>query len=265
MQAHGLPARAGWEWIKQGIALFRRQPLGLMTLFMTFVFAILLLTMIPIAGLVLPAVLYPGLSLAFMVGCRDVVAGRRVLPTTLVAPFREHDGRAVRPLLVLGVLFLVALALAMLATALFDGGQLLRATVGFGQTAPDAFEQPDVVRAMIVAIVLQLAITFVFWYAPVLVAWHDVSPVKALFFSAVAAWRNLAPFVAYGVGLFVLVVLVQIVALTVLTLLGVPARFQLVLYSPLLVAVMTVVYCSVYASYRMTFDIRDDNVMRLSL
>jgi hypothetical protein len=36
-----------------------------------------------------------------------------------------------------------------------------------------------------------------FWHAPALVHWHAVSPIKALFFSLVACFRNFAAMVVY--------------------------------------------------------------------
>ena len=36
-----------------------------------------------------------------------------------------------------------------------------------------------------------------FWHAPALVHWHDVSPIKALFFSFIACVKNFAAMVVY--------------------------------------------------------------------
>ena len=39
-----------------------------------------------------------------------------------------------------------------------------------------------------------------FWHAPALVHWHGVSPVKSLFFSAVACFRNFGALLVYGLA-----------------------------------------------------------------
>jgi hypothetical protein len=39
-----------------------------------------------------------------------------------------------------------------------------------------------------------------FWHAPALVHWHGVAPVKSLFFSLVACFRNFGAFAVYGLG-----------------------------------------------------------------
>ncbi|KAG1598512.1 hypothetical protein G6F46_014177 [Rhizopus delemar] len=36
------------------------------------------------------------------------------------------------------------------------------------------------------------------WHAPVLVAWHGLRLIQALFFSGIACWRNKWPFLVYG-------------------------------------------------------------------
>ena len=37
-----------------------------------------------------------------------------------------------------------------------------------------------------------------FWFSPILAAWHDVPPVKAMFFSFVSCWRNRGAFIVFG-------------------------------------------------------------------
>ncbi len=53
--------------------------------------------------------------------------------------------------------------------------------------------------AVLVAMICYLPVAMLFWFAPILVAWHDFPPVKALFFSFVICWRNRGAFVIYGV------------------------------------------------------------------
>jgi hypothetical protein len=45
---------------------------------------------------------------------------------------------------------------------------------------------------------LTLPISLLFWHTPALVLWGRQPVAKALFFSAVATWRNLGAFIMYG-------------------------------------------------------------------
>ncbi|MDP0995369.1 hypothetical protein, partial [Klebsiella pneumoniae] len=48
--------------------------------------------------------------------------------------------------------------------------------------------------AMVMGSVLYIPVAVLFWFAPLLVAWHGIPVGKALFFSWMAVWRNRAAF-----------------------------------------------------------------------
>ncbi len=54
-----LPAKTGWIWVKEGFALFHKQPAEISTLFLGYMFLMLLLNFIPVLGQILPLVLIP--------------------------------------------------------------------------------------------------------------------------------------------------------------------------------------------------------------
>lgn len=229
-----------------------------MTLFLTLLFVTLLLAMIPFAGAVVATALYPGLTVAFMVACRRITRFETVMPTVLVAPFRDNGGAAARPLVTLGILFLISTFVTMGITVLIGGDTASALLFGRGRAAPLPAESADFLRTWIGAVALQLVVALVFWFAPVLVAWHAVSPIKAVFFSAVAMWRNLGAFVVLGLTLGASIVLVAALMLLIVTTIGMPPTFELAVMVPLSVAVASIVECASYVSYRMTFAIDDD-------
>jgi hypothetical protein len=47
---------------------------------------------------------------------------------------------------------------------------------------------------------LSWPVSLVFWHTPALLYWAGTPPIKAVFFSAVACWRNLDAFVVYVLG-----------------------------------------------------------------
>ena len=61
-----LPARTGWEWLKQGMGLFRKQPAALTTLLFANILFSIGLSAVPILGSVLAVVLIPSFTMAFM-------------------------------------------------------------------------------------------------------------------------------------------------------------------------------------------------------
>ena len=73
MQLNEVPAKTGYLWFRQGVWLFRRNPVGFLTTFVAYVFAMMLVSLIPVLGTLVPLLLIPGISVGFMV----VVRGER--------------------------------------------------------------------------------------------------------------------------------------------------------------------------------------------
>ena len=91
-----------------------------------------------------------------------------------------------------------------------------------------------------------------FWHAPALVHWHGVSPVKSLFFSAVACLRNVGAMLLYGLAWLALFLVVGFVMSTVGVLLGGTAVARSIMMPTvlLLVAMFTT---SLYFTFRDSF------------
>ena len=100
-----LPAYAGWLWIKDGFALFRKQPIELSTLFLSYMFLMFAIGIIPVLGQLLPLILVPVFSMAFMQACVHVEQGKRISSKLLLTGFRSP---AFSKLLKLGGLYLAA-------------------------------------------------------------------------------------------------------------------------------------------------------------
>ena len=122
-----LPAITGWLWVKEGFAIFRKQPAELSTLFFGYMFLMLAVGIIPVIGQLLPLILIPLFSMTFMHACVHVMTGKRVYPNLLLVGFRSP---AVRTLIKLGTLYLVAAIVAIGASSLVDGGVFWQAITG---------------------------------------------------------------------------------------------------------------------------------------
>lgn len=203
MKLNIVPARTGIEWVKLGIRTFLKQPLALTGLFFMYMAAVLVITQIPLIGLVLGPMLVPAATLGLMAATAEAASGRFPMPTVLLSAFRAGRQRA-RAMLVLGAIYTVGSLLATLLGALLGGDP--------GPVpAPAEGQPPQLDARTIYTLLLHLPLVVLFWHAPALVHWHGVAPVKSLFFSAVAFLRNFGALFLYGaawMGVFLAVAFV---------------------------------------------------------
>jgi hypothetical protein len=176
-----VPARTGLQWVQQGIRTFRQQPLALAALFFLSMAAMSLVTVLPLVGPVIALGLLPATSLAMMVAAAEASHGRAPTPALLLVAFRTGRQR-LNSMLTLGAMYAAGFLLIMGLSMLVDDGQFANVYLS---------GEPQ---------------TLLFWHAPGLVHWHNVPPVKALFFSLVACVRNIGALVVFGLswmGVFV--------------------------------------------------------------
>ncbi|PSB92294.1 BPSS1780 family membrane protein [Candidatus Pandoraea novymonadis] len=256
MQLLKVPPKNGYIWLRQGSWLFRKNPLAILTLLSVYLFSVLLMSILPIAGSFLPLLFIPGLSVGFMAACRDIIQKKPILPTILLEGFRNHGKITTRNLLILGSLYIASIACIFIFSALFDGGQLLRLMI-FGAQIDSEFlaNREPMLGAMLATAVAYIPITMLFWFAPVLVAWHEISPVKAMFFSWTACVRNSRAFIVYGLFTALVATLVPMVIGIIMLLLNL-GKFLALVLMPYSIVLTAIIYCSFYASYLGCFNIQ---------
>ncbi|MBV8626312.1 MAG: hypothetical protein JO371_00350 [Paraburkholderia sp.] len=256
MQLIEVPAKTGYVWFRQGIWLFRKNPLAFLTLFFTYLLAMMLVSQIPVIGAFLPLAFIPGVAVGFMAACRDTIAGKPVLPTILVDGFRSYGSGVAKRLVVLGALYVVAMALVLAGSALADGGMLLRAMIGSASMEPEAIANSDIPLAVLTAFAFYVPVAMLFWFSPVLTAWHDIPVVKAMFFSVVSCWRNRGAFIVFGALWFAMAITVSLGLSALMQALG-AADYSFIVLMPATIVVTTMLYCSFYATYRGCFGVQD--------
>jgi hypothetical protein len=245
-----LPARAGWQWIKEGFALFRKQPAEMSTLFLSYMFLMLAVGVVPLLGQVLPILLVPLFSIAFMQACAQIERGKKVYPNLLLTGFRSP---AVARLLQLGVLYLLAATIAIGASALVDGGVFWKVMTGQASMDAKTIRETDMSAAMMFAGLMYTPAAMAFWHAAPLIAWQDMGVGKAIFYSFFAVKRAGKAFLVYGLAWLVIGVLLPAIASSIIGMLfGRPALMMLVLL-PLSLIMTVVMYCSFYATYIYVF------------
>lgn len=244
-------ASTGIDWIRQGFALFRKQPAELSMLFLLYMLLMFSLSMIPAVGQLLPLLLAPAFTMAFMQACVDIEAGRKVKPGLLLTAFRSP---ALGSLLRLGALYLIAAVVAVAASSLIDGGTFWK--LMSGQIRPDEENVAvnDLPLAMLLSALVYLPFAMGFWHAAPLVMWQRMGLFKAIFYSFFAVRRCGKAFLAYSLGWIVAGIAVPAIISAVLSLLLGKNIVTVMLLMPLSVILTLVMYCSFYPTYTAVFE-----------
>ncbi len=209
MKLNLVPARTGVTWVQQGVKTFAVQPMVFFSLFMVFMTAIALLSLVPAIGGVLGLMLIPAMTLGLMVATEQVALARNARgaqdgkpkPATaavFITAFAAVRQRA-RSLAILGFLFAACVLAAVWLASLFDDGQLQPLVSEDGTANIEAMQSAMFQLAFLLRLVFYVPISLLFWHAPALVHWHGITPVKSLFFSVVACFRNVRAMLMFGV------------------------------------------------------------------
>ena len=111
MEARRVGAGFGTRWVGDGWRAFRASPGMWIVLVVVFVLVLMALQMIPLVGAFASQLLAPGLSGGLLIAARESLAGRPLDVGQLFQPFMDEATRS--PVLVLGLLYLVASVVAM--------------------------------------------------------------------------------------------------------------------------------------------------------
>lgn len=249
-----LPAKTGWLWARQGIALFRKQPAEMATLFMAYMFAMLVTGLIPVLGQVLPLLLVPLFSIGFLQACFNVEHGTRVFPNLLLTGFRS---RARNRLLQLGGLYLIAAIAAVGASALIDGGVFWQAMSGQIALDAEVVRDSNMALAMLFAAALYTPVAMAFWYAAPLIVWQKMNVSKAVFYSFFAVHRQGRAFLVYGLVWIAIGVLLPLLISMLIALIFQSALATMMVLLPLSILLTVMMYCSFYPTYTQVFGVPD--------
>jgi hypothetical protein len=245
-----LPASVGWMWVKEGFALFRKQPGEMSTLFLSYLFLMLAIGIVPLLGQILPLVLVPVFAMAFMQACANIEQGKKVYPNLLLTGFRSP---AVMKLLQLGVLYLVAAVIALAASTLIDGGVLWQVLSGQEAMDEKAVRDSNMSLAMMFAAVVYLPAAMAFWYAAPLIAWQNMGVGKAVFYSFFTVKRLGKAFLLYGLAWLLIGVLLPSIVSSIIGLLFGTRTVVMLLLLPLSLVMTVIMYCSFYPTYTHVF------------
>ncbi len=242
------PARTGWLWVKQGLALFRQQPGGLSSLFFVYLFLTIASLLVPLVGPFLPVVLIPVVSVAFMHACLNIERGQRIQPNLLLSGLRKP---AFLPLLSLGILYLLLMAVLVAVLRVVDDGILMKLSSGKLDVNAAAAAQAQMSYKIPLAVILYLMANLLICFCAPLIYWRATGVGKAIFFSAFAVLRSLGAFIVLGLCWFGIYMVIGNVAALVLGLMGFNGLMMVMV--PMLGLLMVIIHCSLYASYCQVF------------
>ena len=225
-----VPAGHGWTWIAEGWDLFKRQPgmwIGIILLF----FVIMVVSaLIPFVGGLLLSLFGPVFAAGIALGCKALDEGRELEIAHLFGGFRNRTGT----LIGIGAIYLGGSLVVMLVVGLMMGvgmGAMM------GQSDPEAMQALGMtfVLAMLIMMALLLPLVMAVWLAAPLVVFHEEGAVEAMKGSFSGCLKNILPFLAYGVILFLLMIVATV-----------PLGLGWLVLGPVMAA-------SVYTSYRDIF------------
>lgn len=254
MQAASLPASYGWQWVRDGLKLFMKQPLAVFTWALAISLLVMFASFTPPVGPLLFVALMPAVTLMTLGACKHIEADRTMLPSMWPQPLMR--GGVMKKLLMMGGLYAGLSITAGLITFLPFSAELAEGL----RIASIEQDLTPFLSAMLVPVtlfcVIYIVIAALFWHAPALVSWHGLRLVQAMFFSGIACWRNKWPFLVYGVT-WVMVFLFIDLCTGLLVAIGLPPSVAGTLQIPFNIAAGGALYCSFYPAYTSVFGIAD--------
>jgi hypothetical protein len=258
LQLRKVPAADGGAWVRRGIQVFLRQPLGFAALFASFMFALFVLQQFPLIGILLVIALVPQVSLGFMTATRRALAGQFPGPRVFVESLRGPRPQVVA-LVQLGLAYAVGVVVIVFLAGHFDGGALkaLMASLAAADKSPQAVTvqlgESSLWFGLLLRLALASALSVPFWHAPALVVWGGQGAAQSLFSSTVACWRNRGAFAVYALVWSALVLAVGAGGSLVFGLLG-QAQWFAFAAVPLSLMLTTVFYASLWFSFADCFS-----------
>ena len=226
-------AGRGWQWIVDGFNRFRLNPLVWIAITILLALLWMVSLAIPLLGPLLFNLFSPALFAGLMLGCRAQDSGEALALGHLFAGFRKHAS----PLVTVGGVYLIGTIIVLGIVLVTAGGTMLPAALS--KPGADLETVAAAIRSLALALAIgataYLPLLMLIWFAPLLVVFDGLAPVDAMKCSFAACWKNVLPFLVYGVAVVVLWIVATI-----------PLFLGLVVLLPVLI-------CSVYASYKDLF------------
>ena len=243
---NNMPAITGWNWLKEGTGLFRKQPAALTTLLFANILFSLLISAVPLLGKMVAVVLIPSFSMAFMKACLMIENGERVTPAVLLTGFKKP---VVVALCKIGLIYLGAsLLLTLLTKVAIDPSFWEQVSQPVDPKAPPQVQASDLLT-MLGIFILDVAVLIALAFAAPLTYWQQMSLGKATFYSFFAVLKNARVFIVLLMAWFAIFFGVCFI---VALLLGGSSLARVAIMWLIFLFVL-LLQCAMYAGYRQIF------------
>lgn len=253
----------GYRWFREGVALFMKQPWPWLALVGVSFLSTVILSTLPVLGLIAVFLLLPGLAAGFMLAARAAANNQPIAFPHLTAGFRQ----AARPLMLVGGANFLVTVLGMLVISLGWGDELSKLLDLMRSATPDelAMEQAmhELTLPSLLSLALMLPLAMANWFAPALIVFRNVAPGKSMRLSLSASLSNFWPFLVYGVLLFLLDAAASLLLRGVLGVLGrlagdaVVEAVGMLLVFPIVCTFFALMLGAMYVSYGDVFEGRE--------
>jgi hypothetical protein len=245
MKLNSVAPKEGYTWIRQGIWLFKQNPLGFLMLVFMYVFAAQLAVIIPVIGVFAVLLLTPTLSVGFMTACRQGIRPMVYLIALRSSPIVR------KRILQLGLVYAgMILLLSFILSLLVDFELLLPLMTSEKPITPEALRQ--VYLVLFFGAILYIPVAMLMWFSPVLVAWADMPVPQALFSSCLACWSNKAAFFFYLSIWGAILIAIPLIVGMIFDAMSL-GQFASFIIAPISIAGLTVMHCSFYATWKACF------------
>lgn len=236
MEIRAMPLSRGWGLFGRGWNNFTRDWVTWVLSVVIFLVISLVLNLLPVIGGLVMAVITPALTAGFMRIAHDLEAGQTVGVGHLFQPIQDSERRM--PLVLLGLVALLAAFVVTVVMTLFIGGTVFMASgdAGMGQTM--AFPLAGIgVFGMLVFLLLYLAIFAVLAFSIPLVYFRGLPIGEAIAASVKGTLTNIGPLVIFSLIYLVLAVLAMI-----------PLGLGLLILGPVVLAAIYGAYSEIFGS-----------------
>jgi len=209
LSIRSVPTEHGWRWLVSGWQLFLKSPGVWLGITVVLLIAMMLIGTVPMLGTLAIAFLMPVAAAGMMLGCQALEQGGELRFDHLFAGFHRQTGN----LVVVGVWSLVGHAVIGAVVVAIGGGAVLSGVMSgamFGAGPGALLALGGMMVAMLVGTVLLVPLAMALWFAPALVVFSGLTPGAALKASFDGCMKNMAPFLIYGILLFILLLVALI-------------------------------------------------------
>jgi len=226
-------AERGVAWISEGFSLFKQDAATWIGICIVGFIVLIVLSVVPVINLLTPftSCIWVG---GLMLGCYARYRGEKVEVTHLFEGFKKP----MVPLLLTSLILAVVSGFIFFVSFMITLGPIIFKVITSGDPfalLTGGIDFLPLILAFLIVFALILPVMMMAWFAPALIAIHNVGIIKAMGMSFKACLKNIIPFSIYS---------------TLLTLCYIVAMIPLFLG---LLVIVPVFYTSIFASYKDIF------------